>query len=141
MPLLSGSPGLATMFAVAGHCLPGSAFKPGSRGDAWSDCLGVSPDHNGVLDYLGLHMVGVGSPLSTVCSPENTWAVLSLRTGGFPTCRTRTADCDAAAVNKQQVPSCHPLAWVRKQAKFEGPEPPLRGRSSTLMELGVNVNT
>lgn len=56
------------------------------------------------------------------CSHENTWAASSLHTGGFPTCRTLSADCDAADVNNQEVSSGHPLAWVRKQAKFEGLE-------------------
>lgn len=120
-PLLSGSPGLATRLAVADDCLPGSAFKPGSRGaTGFFRCLvvlEVSPDHYGVLDHLELHS-GIRQSF-ILRSHENTWAALTSRTGGFPTCCTRSADCDAAAVNKQEVASCHPPVWVRKQAKFE----------------------
>lgn len=126
-PLLSGSPGLATMLTVAGHCLPGSAFEPGSRGDAGTCSLVSARATVRSLTTLAFINSGIRQSFHPVLPCKHVGGFDHANRRVYYLCfGTPSADCDAAAGNAAGgviVPSTGLDSKAAWQAKLESPEP------------------
>lgn len=142
-PLLPGSPGLATMLTVAGYPLPGSAFEPGSRGDAGTCCLVSARTTIRSLTTWAFINGGIRQSF-ILCSHVNTWAALTRQTGEFTTYALALLLPIATQLlgTPQEVSSCYPQVWIRKQlGKLNSKvQNPLRGHQSAPMKLRANVH-